>query len=226
MRYLNLLSEKYQALSVREKWLIAIGVSASLIMLIQTLFIAPVVEEANRKERQLSTEQQKIQRQKSDIDILKLRLKVDPDKEIDEKLARLSEHSLELSQQLAELIDSLITPQQMTDLLETVLGSSSKLKLEALESLPAEAVFATKQESAQQQDNDESQQAVIGYYIHPVRIELTGRYFDIQDYLKKLEAMPVKYYWRSFQYQVETYPEARLVLEVYTLGTRQEFIGG
>ncbi|MCG6282615.1 MSHA biogenesis protein MshJ, partial [Vibrio diabolicus] len=41
-----------------------------------------------------------------------------------------------------------------------------------------------------------------------------------------LESLPVKYFWRSFKYQVETYPQARLILQVYTLGSREEFIGG
>jgi MSHA biogenesis protein MshJ len=62
--------------------------------------------------------------------------------------------------------------------------------------------------------------------VHPVRLELTGNYFAIRDYLLALESLPVKYYWRSFKYQVETYPQARLILQVYTLGSREEFIGG
>jgi MSHA biogenesis protein MshJ len=57
-------------------------------------------------------------------------------------------------------------------------------------------------------------------------MELTGSYFDISAYLQALESLPVRYYWRTFQYKVEEYPQARLVFEVYTLGTRQEFIGG
>jgi MSHA biogenesis protein MshJ len=59
-----------------------------------------------------------------------------------------------------------------------------------------------------------------------VRIELTGKYFDILEYLQLLESMPMQYFWRSYQYTVEEYPEARLVMEVYTLSSRQEFIGG
>jgi MSHA biogenesis protein MshJ len=59
-----------------------------------------------------------------------------------------------------------------------------------------------------------------------VKIEITGKYFDIKNYLVELEIMPTTYFWRSYQYEVEEYPTARLVLVVYTLGTGQEFIGG
>ena len=116
---------------------------------------------------------------------------------------------------LAEVIDGLITPTQMTDLLESVLSSGQKLKLVSLESLKPESISSKKSTSDQS-----------GYFLHPVRMELTGSYFDITAYLQALEALPVQYYWRNFQYTVEEYPNARLVFEVYTLGTRQEFIGG
>lgn len=224
MQLWNQLNEKFQALSVREKWLIAGGVFVSLIFTLQTLLIDPVLTVARAKSRQLETEKQQVQLQSSEIEILKLRLKANPDKEIDKKLQQLSERSLELSKQIAEVVDSLVTPQQMAVLLETVLNAGNKLKLESLESLPAEPVRPAKGSGTTEEDT--SSETSVGYYVHPVRIELTGSYFDIKDYLKTLESMPVKYYWRSFNYQVEAYPKARLILEVYTLGTRQEFIGG
>jgi MSHA biogenesis protein MshJ len=101
----------------------------------------------------------------------------------------------------------------MAELLEMVLDSSVKLRLVSLQSLPAESILSG--------DGSEA-----GYYIHPVRLELTGEYFDIKSYLSTLESMQVKYFWRSFEYEVEAYPKAKLILVVYTLGTRQEFIGG
>ena len=219
MRPWNVLNEKFQALSNREKWLIAGGVAVSVILIFQTLLIDPVLASVKAKSRKLTTEKQQVQRQESEIEILKLRLKVDPDRDVDKKLQQLSDRSMELSQQIAEIVDSLVTPQQMAVLLETVLNSSAKLKLESLESLPAEPVLSNK-------GGDANGESLVGYYVHPVRIELSGSYFDIKNYLKTLETMPVKYYWRSFNYQVEEYPKARLILEVYTLGTRQEFIGG
>ncbi|PJC85567.1 MSHA biogenesis protein MshJ [Vibrio sp. HA2012] len=223
MRVWNQLNDKFQALSVREKWLIAAGITVTLIVLLHSMLIEPAVVTAHSKQRQLTMQQDQIQNQAKEIELLKRRLQVNPDEEIDNKLQQLSERSLALSEQLAAIVDSLITPQQMAGLLETVLSSSNKLKLEALESLPPEAVLTGNKPV---DDANNAGSSAVGYYIHPVRIELTGRYFDIKNYLETLETMPVKYYWRSFSYQVETYPEARLILEVYTLGTRQEFIGG
>mgnify|MGYP006232369151 FL=1 len=103
----------------------------------------------------------------------------------------------------------------MSQLLESVLNAGSGLKLESLESLKPEPISNNKETSEYS-----------GYFLHPVRMELTGSYFSISAYLQALESLPVSYYWRTFKYSVEEYPNARLVFEVYTLGTRQEFIGG
>ena len=120
-----------------------------------------------------------------------------------------------LSKQLAKVIENLISPSQMAKLLEDVLAGTKGLHLISLESLKAEPIVS-----------GHAAETYAGYYLHPVRIELAGNYFAILSYLETLESLPVNYYWRSFNYQVDDYPQAKLVLEVYTLGTRQEFIGG
>ena len=139
----------------------------------------------------------------------------DPDKELDLEREKLLRERDALSLELAEMLHGLISPSQMSQLLESVLNASNGLKLESLESLKPEAISNNK-ESSEYSD----------YFLHPVRMELTGSYFDIAAYLEALESLPVSYYWRTFEYTVEEYPKARLVFEVYTLGTRQEFIGG
>lgn len=123
--------------------------------------------------------------------------------------------SQEISELLAAKMTSMVAPSEMPNLLESVLKQGQQLKLVSLESLPAEPIVRATESRSESE-----------YYIHPVRMELTGSYFAIRDYLQALEALPVKYYWRHFHYRVESYPQARVILEVYTLGSREEFIGG
>lgn len=149
------------------------------------------------------------------IQQLQVALKKNPDESIDKEFATLQEQSQSLSMELANSTETLVSPTQMATLLQTVLDNSTKLKLISLQSLPAEPIVPSKDDPS-----------AVKYYVHPVRLELTGNYFAIRDYLLALESLPVKYYWRSFKYQVETYPQARLILQVYTLGSREEFIGG
>lgn len=209
------LEERFDEMSAREKVLIALCGLVTVVMLLFTLVLEPKLNEVNSNDKQLRNS--KLTNQQTEIEILRIQaqLKKDPNAEIDQAISQLLTESQHLSMQLSEIIEHLITPSQMASLLESVLEQQSGIHLVSLQTLPAEPIT---------DDKEASQYS--GYYVHPVRMELTGDYFSIANYLTKLEGLPASYYWRSFSYNVEDYPKAKLVLEVYTLGSREEFIGG
>ncbi len=209
------LEERFDEMSGREKVLIALCGLVTVVMLLFTLVLEPKLNEVTSNDKQLRNLKQT--NQQTEIEILRIQaqLKKDPNAEIDQAISQLLMESQHLSMQLSVIIEHLITPSQMACLLESVLEQQSGIHLVSLQTLPAEPIT---------EDKEASQYS--GYYVHPVRMELTGDYFSIANYLTKLEGLPASYYWRSFSYNVEEYPKAKLVLEVYTLGSREEFIGG
>ena len=209
------LEERFDEMSGHEKVLIALCGLVTVVMLLFTLVLEPKLNEVTSNDKQLRNLKQT--NQQTEIEILRIQaqLKKDPNAEIDQAISQLLMESQHLSMQLSEIIEHLITPSQMASLLESVLEQQSGIHLVSLQTLPAEPIT---------EDKEASQYS--GYYVHPVRMELTGDYFSIANYLTKLEGLPASYYWRSFSYNVEEYPKAKLVLEVYTLGSREEFIGG
>ncbi|WP_199458874.1 type II secretion system protein GspM [Vibrio owensii] len=209
------LEERFDEMSAREKVLIALCGLVTVVMLLFTLVLEPKLNEVTSNDKQLRNLKQT--NQQTEIEILRIQaqLKKDPNAEIDQAISQLLTESQHLSMQLSEIIEHLITPSQMASLLESVLEQQSGIHLLSLQTLPAEPIT---------EDKEASQYS--GYYVHPVRMELIGDYFAIANYLTKLESLPASYYWRSFSYKVEDYPKAKLVLEVYTLGSREEFIGG
>ncbi|WP_394244768.1 type II secretion system protein GspM [Vibrio astriarenae] len=213
-QYWQSLSDKFDAMSSREKWLITVCGFVAVIMLMVTLAIDPILNKVSVAQRQLASIQSSNQILQGELLQLTARLKQDPNKEIDIEYKRLLKDSQKLSEQLSGVVDQLVTPSQMSLLLENVLQQSQKLNLVSLNSMGAEQLRSAQGDASNT------------YFIHPVRIELTGKYFDVLAYLEVLESLPVKYYWRKFHYQVEEYPQARLIMEVYTLGARKEFIGG
>ena len=215
MQQWNQLSDKFLALSLREKWLLFVCGFVGLSMLLFTLLVEPAYFELQAKNAKMKSLTQSNQRQQGELLVLQAKLNKDPDKELDLEREKLLRERDALSLELAEMVDGLISPSQMSQLLERVLNAGKGLKLVSLESLEPEAISNNK-ETSEYSD----------YFLHPVRMELTGSYFDIAAYLEAFESLPVSYYWRTFEYTVEEYPKARLVFEVYTLGTRQEFIGG
>ncbi|MBY8279982.1 type 4a pilus biogenesis protein PilO [Vibrio fluvialis] len=189
-------SDAFAKRSQREKLLISLCGLVAVVFISLTLLVDPLVA-------QYGQQQTRLQGLTSSNQSAQLTIQ------------QLQEQSQSLSMELANSTETLVSPTQMATLLQTVLDNSTKLKLIRLQSLPAEPIVPSKDDPS-----------AVKYYVHPVRLELTGNYFAIRDYLLALESLPVKYYWRSFKYQVETYPQARLILQVYTLGSREEFIGG
>ena len=206
------ISDKFSALSDREKWLIALCGTVAVVLILLTTLVEPTIKFHDQTAAGITNETNTISRLKNENIAFEAKLGRNPDLSIDKELKELSSKSEALTAELEKVVNSLISPSQMPTLLEDVLSKSEKLKLVSLSTLPSESIVEDVEG--------------YGYYLHPVRIELTGGYFDILAYLQQLESMSVRYYWRSFDYQVEEYPQARLIMEVYTLGSAQEFIGG
>ncbi|MDX2321282.1 MAG: glucose-6-phosphate isomerase [Moritella sp.] len=72
----------------------------------------------------------------------------------------------------------------------------------------------------------ESSGSEVLLYRHGLRITMTGAFFDIQAYLDAIEQLPKKFYWEVFDYQMQKYPTAEVVMEIYTLSINKEFIRG
>lgn len=206
---------RFSALSQREKVLITLCGSVLIVMMLLLGLIEPALKQGQARQLQMQTLTSSNQQLQGEIMALQAQLAKNPDQELDVELSQLTLQSQEISELLAAKMTSMVAASEMPNLLESVLKQGQQLKLVSLESLPAEPIVRAKESRSESE-----------YYIHPVRMELTGSYFAIRDYLQALEALPVKYYWRHFHYRVESYPQARVILEVYTLGSREEFIGG
>jgi MSHA biogenesis protein MshJ len=206
------LDEKFSQLNRREKILILIVGWVLTLFIAFTFILEPQLTSLTEVKREVESEKQTININKQQIDLALLQLKQDPNKSIDKEYQQLTIKSQTLSFELSEVVASLVSPSQMAVLLETVLQGSTSLKLVSLESLPAEQLIDGENNA--------------GYFVHPVKIVLQGKFFDIDAYLSQLETLPVNYYWRTFDYEVEKYPIAALTLVVYTLGSDEDFIGG
>ncbi|PSU32781.1 type II secretion system protein GspM [Photobacterium lutimaris] len=205
------LCDKFELLTKREKWLIAVSGWIALLFVGFVAIIEPQVKAIDAAKGQLQSVKNALVTNTNQLLVMERKLKGDPDADIDEQISELERQNTDLDTQLDGRVSSLVTPVQMSALMEQVLQHSRKLKLLSLESLPPVQLVGGEDQ---------------GYFIHPVRLTLRGRYFDLIRYLEQLEALPVQYYWRSMDYQVDNYPWADIKLEVYTLGISEDFIGG
>lgn len=61
-------------------------------------------------------------------------------------------------------------------------------------------------------------------YRHGVELTVAGTYLDMLHYMAQLEAMPWQLYWGKANLQVETWPQARLTLTLFTLSLDKKWI--
>ncbi|MGF1716220.1 MSHA biogenesis protein MshJ [Photobacterium chitinilyticum] len=205
------LSERFDLLTRREQWMILLSGWIALLFVGFVMFIEPQIKTLTSVKQQVVSVANEITSSVNQIIMIERKLQANPNQDIEQRIDRLEQENSVLDEELQGRVASLVTPVQMSGLMEQVLQRSERLKLVSLESQSPVQLINGKDE---------------GYYIHPVRLTLRGRYFDVVSYLAQLEALPVKYYWRSLSYQVDKYPWADIELDVYTLGESKDFIGG
>jgi MSHA biogenesis protein MshJ len=128
-------------------------------------------------------------------------------KEIEEYTKELAKIDAELSKDTVNLIDA----SKMTEMLVDVLNVDGTLKIMSVESSEPELAL---------------QKEEIKLFRHGVKIAIKGRYLDILRHLKEVEKLPYSFYWKSMSYEVEEYPNAMVILELYTLSINKDFIRG
>ncbi len=212
MEYWTKAESAFSKLEQREKILIAFAGWVAIIFISFALVIEPKILALKKAEQERTRITYSISSLKQQVELVQMRLKKDPNSDINKQYQRLTLQNNELEKELSARVTALVSPQQMARLLDLVLQQSLKLSLVSMNALPAESLLVKGNDS--------------GYHIHPVKLVLLGNYFDIEKYLSDLETLPVKYYWRSFRYEVKEYPLAELAIEVYTIGTNKGFIGG
>lgn len=188
--------------------------------------------------------QQKIETVDKDITRLGAQEKVfsqairnDPNAEKKRELARLAQQLRNLDQNLLELSVGLISSAQLPVALRQVLASTDGLDLLGMETLAPSVVKLAEPPKLNSDDDSTSdaqseggkdalpEKKHAGLYKHAVVIAVEGEFFHLLDFVKSLETLPWKIYWESLDYQVQDYPKAKVILEVYTLSTEKGFIG-
>ena len=152
----------------------------------------------------------------------------DPNRFANDRLAVLVREQAVLDEDINNLAGNLVTPDEMTAILTTVLGRFTGLELLTFSNQPAEALRegftadnVTAEEASLAGDSSLSGQV----YAHGLAIEFQGDYFTTLKYLRFLEEISGSFFWDSIRFQQLEWPRAQVSLQIHTLSTDQGFIG-
>ncbi len=217
---------RWYALNAREQnlaLLVAFAVFGMLYVLVVVDPLEAAIKAQHAEVSQLSTQMDDNQSALTDM---QGKLAADPNLPYRTRLLAAQDRQSQLQAQLDGQTAALISPQQMKNLLQTLLKEQPGLQLNALNSF-SEPLQLSKPDADKPDADKTDAPPVAVLYRHGVRMQLSGSYFDVLKYLQQVEGSGWRLYWQRLDYRVgEAGPShAEIELEVYTLSRSAEWIG-
>ncbi len=217
------LTDRMDEMALRERGLIFVALLVVIYVVATSFLFTPLQTEQATLKKRLQTAQSQTQKLETQLQVILKQSAGDPDKVNRAKLEALQEKLGTIDASLAETTAGLVSPQEMTKLVEQILKKNRRLKLVKVENLPPAPLGAQAQEDAEEPPTAaKGDQAV---YKHGMRIQLEGRYVDFVQYLEALEALPWKVFWGQAALETDDYPISKFTLVLYTLSLREGWIG-
>lgn len=216
------LQKHWNKLSEREAVAVIIGLVAAVFILWNVLLYEPYRVHVRLLDADLEQTKGKIAGARAKLMLLQAELKKDPDSENKRLLAQYVEDGKRLDDELAKASVQVIDVRDMVVLLKEMLEQQSSLKFISLENRQAVPEFTEKR---QPDDAAASVDSAITIYRHSVVLKMEGSYSSTLSYLQALEKLPWQFFWQGVEIETESYPNALITLEVYTLGLREGLIG-
>lgn len=203
---------RFDALTMRERALVA---GAGLIGMV-LLWVALVFDPMSVKQRTLSAELTTLQ-QSIQLTTLSIQETADADPTLiaQREETKLKTQLATINAQLAAKSAGLIPPERMVQVIHDVLSRQHGVRLVSLHNSPVTTLVPSTAQGAQSG----------GPYVHPVEIVVEGTYLDVLAYLHALEKLEWRFYWRLLELETTTYPRNRVRIELSTLSLDKDWIG-
>lgn len=205
------LAQKFDALSQRERGLIALAVLV-LVAMSAYMPIESLWKQQHSTAQQVKALEQENKISTQQIDLYQQRLAMDPNQDYRQRLNLLQQQNQEIDAQLNEQMVDMVPADYMPELLGNLLGQVQGIKLLKFTSVTPVPLLAVGEEKK------------LNLYSHGIRMSLEGDYFSVLRFVEAVEAMPDKLYWKRLDYKVADYPKGKIDIELYTLSINKDFI--
>lgn len=226
---LSQIAENFNGRNIRERGLITVSILAVIYLLWDFAFYAGLMQETNAVNAREKQAQQDMLILTSEQKVLVKALTADPAAPKRREVVRLEQELKGLDEELENLSVGLVSAEKLPQILYDMLGATQGLRFKGVETLtPYNLQLMAAQTGSEDEETltaEISSEPAVGVFKHSVIIEIEGSYFNVVKYIQELEKLPWRFYWESIDYQVENYPTAKAVIEVYTLSTERGALG-
>ena len=231
---------KYLEITPREQYLILLTGLVAIIFITFYMFIDAAMVENKRSTQQIAQLHSSNQSMNITNTEMLAALKRDPNEDINNAIAQYQAKLAQVDANLLNLTSDLISPVQMRYALLDLLKLEKNVSLLSFELMGAQPLVANEPIKGEQSNPslepsiEQSQERLleqkqepsgVNLYQHGIKIKLSGSYFDLQSYLSRLEQLSWKFFWQDFNFKLIEYPKSELEIQMYSLGTKKEFVG-
>jgi MSHA biogenesis protein MshJ len=169
---------KVDALSMRERLLIFVAILVALFQGWDSLVWRPIVQQQDQMVAQEIVLDKEMLQMQIDLKILTAKASQDPDKDIKQQIANLQKQLAAVNGQIKQSSESLVSPEEMSRLLEDMLTRQNGLELLSLQTHDSVPLIKPAK--------DEPQEIKYQIYRHGFSIEFRGGYMATLKYLEAL----------------------------------------
>lgn len=213
--YYELARIKVENLLLRERVIVFSFAASALIYSAYTMSLNSVLVKQKELSAQVAQQQEKMKSLQAQIEIAIQAKRDDEKSPLRSRLKELQQQLKALDEHLQSSGSRMVEPNEISKMLEQVLGQNSKLQLIALETIPSIPVVAQSKKTKTGQKQ---------VYKHGVKMTLRGSYLDLLQYLTAVEKAPVHLYWGELNFNIDKHPDAVLILTLYTLSLDKEWL--
>jgi MSHA biogenesis protein MshJ len=217
--------------SARERLLsFAVGVTV-VYVLWQSLLMDPLAARGRKIEAELAT----LRERSGGAGLAASSVAGDPLLAALARVRALEGRRAELDRALNASAGGYVPPERMAALVRSLLSGRAGLKVVRIRSLAVESLSTP---AAQGEKPSAATLAMVppakeapapsagdpGPFLHPLELVLTGDYASIVSYLRALEQLPARLYWRELDLAVEEYPQNRVRIVIGTLSLSRDWM--
>ena len=232
--------QKFQQITTREQYLILLTGLVAVFFIIFHLFVDPVIVANNNSVKKIIQLTSSNKTLSFSINEMQMTLRGDSNQATRKKIAQFEAKLNKVDAKLLKLTSDLIEPIQMRHALLDLLKLKKGVSLSSFELLELQPLLTNPEpnslasatsttdvliESERINSKVKTDDSKLNLYRHGIKLKLTGGYFELRDYLLQLEQLPWRFFWQDFSFEVKEYPQSELEIIIYSLSTKQEFVG-
>ncbi len=206
---------QFAALQQREKYSV-LFVGLFLIVYLGLWFVVfPQQDTVNSLRVEQNTLWQKLNQNEAQLSMLTQALEHDYTKVLRNQVGQTQRELEDINNKLSTFSQCFISANKVPAVLKDLLVNTPDVQVVGFRVNPAKAIDVEKL-------GEHDTQTL--FFEHQMVVTLQGRYFSLQQYLEGLKASQQKLLIQQFNYQVQTYPNAELTLQIATVSANEKFI--